>query len=305
MKINHRITERHDHPFWLEIDWLGLNFERGDPDNVLGSAISVLNVTEDQHHWPEVERLVAEYDLGPHFVTNLFTTAELDAAEWLQIEALGHFGYPQPEDDYHDATYDLSDFCRICAIGGVQNAPFRLRAEPRATRRQFMQLHWVFDEFFVQDEAREGLSASDLTGFRLRPAVLHGSDRAVDRVEQMEVLGVLPPALDPAGLQTVTCRPQNEEWHPGLRLGDAELGGDPYCGRVKYHAMHRGPLRFDRQAFAGAPDVVKSYEWFGSGESAFRQVIASQRFRRVVTEAKWRGLGFEPIELVDAPPVRL
>lgn len=39
--------------------------------------------------------------------------------------------------------------------------------------------------------------------------------------------------------------------------------------------------------------------WFGSGGSAHRLVIVSQRFRQVVVAAKWRGVSFEPIELFE------
>lgn len=301
MKINHRIALRQDDPFWREIDRLGLDYDRGDADNVLELAISVLNVTEDQPEWPEVERLVAKYSLGPHFVSSRFTKAELDTAEWLQLSALGHHGYPQPEEDfgYQEATYNLSEHCPICGIGGVQKAPFRLRAELKASHSQIVQLNWVFDEFFLREEAREGLRGAGITGIDYVAPLLHKNDRPSERVAQMVVKTRLRPALDPTGLQPVTCKPQNEEWSPGQRLRPAELEGRLYCGRVKYHSMHKGPFRFDRNAFAGAPDVVKSHEWFGSGGSAHRLVIVSQRFRQAVVTAKWRGVSFEPIELVE------
>jgi hypothetical protein len=299
VKINHRITARHDDPFWLEIDRLGLAFERGNANNV----ISVLNVTEDQPQWSEVERLLAEYDLGPHFLTNLFTKSEMDRAEWFEMSALGHHGYPQPEDEFGfvEATYDVSDYCEHCGIGGFQNAPFRLRTEPKASHSQFVQLNWVFDEFFVRSEARQGLSVAGLKGFEFRPAVLHVRSRTSAEVEQLSVINILPPALDSTGLQTVTCREHNEEWEstrrrfPNYRFATV----NHYCGRVKYHLGHRGPLRFKRSALATALDIVKSNEWFGSGGQAFRLVLVSQRFREVVIKAKWRGLAFEPVELIE------
>ena len=86
-----------------------------------------------------------------------------------------------------------------------------------------------------------------------------------------------------------------------MQPGHAERRGDPYCGRVKYHLKHRGPLRFEHTALAGAPDVVKTHEWFGSGGQAFRLVLVSQRFRQAVLKAKWRGLYFEPVELNESP----
>lgn len=307
MKINHRITARHDNPFWSEIDRLGIDYEHGDPNNVLGFAISVLNVTEDQPQWPEIERLVAKCDLGHHLVTNIFTKAEMNLGEWFILSARGHHGYPQPEDDfsYIEATYDISNYCRHCGIGGKQNNPFRLRTEPKARHSQFVQLNWVFDEFFVRCEAREGLLASGLTGIDFVPAILHTKSLQYTEVEQLRVLSQLPPALDSSGLQTVTCKEHNEEWESIKRrfpkYQDASLNENPFCGRVKYHLMHRGQMRFERTAFHDVPDVVKSHEWFGSGANAFQLVLVSQRFRQVVEKAKWRGVEFEPVELMSQP----
>jgi hypothetical protein len=301
VKINHRIALRQDDPFRRELDRLGLDYDRGDPDNMLRLAISVLNVTEDQPEWPEVERLVAKYRPGNHSVTNLFTKVELDTAEWLQLNARGHHCYPQPEEDfgYQEVTYNVSNYCRHCGIGGVQEAPFRLRAEFKASHSQILQLNWVFDEFFLRDEAREGLRSAAITGIDYMAPLLHQSDRRVERVVQMFVRTKLPPALDPIGFQPVTCKPQNEEWHAMQRLRPSEPEKLLYCGRVKYQYAHKGPYRFDKKAFAEAPDVVKSDEWFGSGASAHRLVIVSQGFRQAVVKAKWHGVSFEPIELVE------
>jgi hypothetical protein len=303
VKINHRIALKHDSPFWREIDRLGLDYDRGDPDDVLQLAISVLNVTEDQPEWPEVERLVAKYGSVTHFVSIRSTKAELDTADWLQLSALGHHGFPQPEEDfgYREATYDVSDQCPTCGIGGVQKAPFRLRAELKASHSQIVQLNWVFDEFFLREEAREGLRGAAITGIDYLAPVLHRNDRPSERVAQMIVRTGLRPALDPTGLQPVTCKPQNEEWHSLQRIRPSEPEVGPYCGRVKYHSAHKRPFRFDSNAFAGAPDVVKSHEWFGAGGSAHRLVIVSQKFRQAVVTAKWRGVSFEPIELVEYP----
>jgi hypothetical protein len=299
VRIKHRIALKHDDRFWREIDRLGLHYERGDPNNVLELAINVLNVTEDQPEWPEVERLVAKSCSGTHFVSTLFTKAELDTAEWLQLSALGHHGYPQPEEDfgYQEATYDVSDYCPTCGIGGVQKAPFRLRAEFKASRSQIVQLNWVFDEFFLRDEAREGLRRAAITGVEYLAPTLHKTNRQSQQVAQMVVKTKLPPALDPIGLQPVTCKPENEEWHAVQRLRLSEPEKLVHCGRLKYHATHKGSYRFDRDAFTGVPDVVKSHEWFGSGASARRLVIVSQRFRQAVVRSNWRGVSFEPIEL--------
>ncbi len=164
MKINHRIALKSDDHLWSVFESAGVSIDRGS------CGIWVANLTEDDPAWPQIEPLLKD---TPHFITNIFTRHELDAAEWLEMHALGHHGYPQPEDDfgYFDASYDLSNFCRICGIGAVQNAPLRLRAEPKAPHSQFLQLNWVFDEFFIRNEAPgemgPGLECGNVADFPL------------------------------------------------------------------------------------------------------------------------------------------
>jgi len=144
MEINHRIALCTEDPFWREIDRLGLDYRRGDPSG----DRSVLNITETHSAWPDVERLIAALDVGIDRISNVYTKIDLDSAEWLAVHALEHQGYPQPEDvnGNRQVTYNLSDYCPICA---TQNATFRLRSEPKASRSQFLQLNWVFDEFLL------------------------------------------------------------------------------------------------------------------------------------------------------------
>lgn len=296
MKFSHRIAMRSDDPLWRDIESAGVPIDRSG-----SSLIWAANVTEDDPAWPEVRRILRD---RPEFevAKTIYTKGELDAAEWLQMSALGHHGYPQPAGDfgYKDRTYDVAEHCPICGIGAMQKAPFRLHAEPKARNSQFVQLNWVFDEFFVRSNARQGLESAGISGLAFVPPVLHKNDRPSAEVAQMQVATILPAALDTNGLAPVTCKAKNEEWRPDDPLRPAELSGAPYCGRVKYHAFHRGPLRFERAAFEGAPDVVKSHEYFGSGGAASRWVLVSQRFRQVVRKAKWRGLSFEPVELIGA-----
>jgi hypothetical protein len=295
VRINHRIALRGDSPFWKEIQALGLPYDPG--------RITVLNITEDDAAWPEVERLLSLHGSPVHLINNLFTRKEIEGAEWLEARAQGHHGYPQPEDNfgYIQQTYDTTGYCPRCGIGGVQKAPFRLRAEPKVEHSHFLQLNWVFDELFIRREVSAALKESGITGLSFLPPILHERNRPSERIVQMKVDTVLPAGPDTSGLEPVTCIPDNEESHAtaGTAL-DTRVG--PYCHRTKHHRMKKGPFRFARDAFAGAPDVVKSREWFGSGASAHRLIIVSRRFREIVSQLKWRGIAFEPIELTDVPP---
>ena len=294
MKINHYITARADNPFWLEIDHLGLKYKDGGT-TILGPGTSVLNVTEDQAEWPEVERLVAEYGLLGDSAGAVYTKRDLDTAERLTISATNAQHYPQPEDDlgYYDQTYDPSS-CARCGIHGEQTAPFRISGEPKAKTQQFLGLHWAHDALFVRTEAEYALTRSGVTGIDFRPLLVSAKGAMSGEAVQMNVLTTLPPALDTAGLQKITCMANNEEGFEPMSVSRRSF---PYCGHVKYHHYLRGPLRFDQAALDGAPDVVKTAEWFGSGGSASRLIVVSQKFRQDALAAEWRGLVFTPIEL--------
>ena len=152
MQINHRIATRTDDALWRKIAPLGL------PVDHTGGIISVLNITEDDPAWPQVEAVLARHPSTVHTVDNRFTRHELDSAERLAMFAAGHHGYPQPEDGWRESTYDLADHCPDCDIGAVQSSAFRLRSEPKAPHSQFLQLNWVLDEFFVRPAAHASVS---------------------------------------------------------------------------------------------------------------------------------------------------
>ena len=291
MQINHRIALNSSSPFWRAADSLGLSVDRSN------SIIWVANITEDHPTWPAIEPLVAIYD-PRHLVNTVFTASELDGAGYLRVLALGHHGYPEPAGDngYFEATYDTAHYCHHCGQGLVQRAPFRFRSEPKASHSQFLQLNWVFDELFVRKLAQEGIANAGIAGVDFAAPVLHKNGRPLEQVAQMRIATMLPPGIDARNLKMETCaEPKTDRQQKGSDriLGDWRRGY-PYCGRVWYAYFGRGPLIFRRQGFDGAPDVVKSHEYIGMS----RAILVSQRFRRLVLDSKWRGVTFEPIELV-------
>jgi hypothetical protein len=218
---------------------------------------------------------------------------------WYQVGATSHTGYPQPEVGYAAVTYDASGYCPRCGIGAVQRRPFRFRADPKTSRRRFIQLNWVFDELFVPPDVFTTLEREGITGIGVGPVLDHRTSQPLQSVQQLLVLTILPPALIADGLKIVTCRPNNEEppLPVGLHGSPRHPEDTPFCGRAKYHMPSR--LRLRRNAFAEVPDVVKSHEWFGSGGRAFRALLVTDAVMRLVQALQWRGLWFEPVELAD------
>ncbi len=217
---------------------------------------------------------------------------------WYQVGTTGHFGYPQPEDDYHGATYEA--FCLRCGVHGRQRAPLRVRTEPTQKRSQFIALHWVYDALFVRPDVVDAFRGAGITGATFGPVVRHRTGEPLGGWTQLQVAHVLPLALDREGVQPVTCRPENEEanavgdWTPAKRYPRDY----PYGGAPKYHFPKRP--QFAAAAFAGAPDVAYSAEWFGSGGVASRMVLFSERVIDLVEGHRWRGLWAHEVALVES-----
>jgi hypothetical protein len=71
----------------------------------------------------------------------------------------------------------------------------------------------------------------------------------------------------------------------------------PYCGRVKYQPPDKLTVR--ASALAGAVDILKTREWFGSGGSAFQVVLARERVVELSNAAGWLGIRWQALEVVD------
>lgn len=214
--------------------------------------------------------------------------------KWFWLMASGNHGYPQPQDTYDETLY--VDACHHCGIHGEQKAPFRLRAEPKARHSQFLQLNWVFDAFFVRPEVAADCASASLTGLTFAHVLRHSTGIPLSSVAQLQIATVVPCALvDP--LPPVTCRPYNEE---GRSLDPPFVQG-PYCNRVKHHAPTT--LGVASNALSGMPDIFQTAEWFGSGGSAWRATLVSERFADLITERRWRGVLLKSIAL-DTPSER-
>jgi hypothetical protein len=210
---------------------------------------------------------------------------------WFWVKAAGHHGYPQPEDSYLEQTY--SAVCHHCGIHAEQSTPFRFKAEPKASHSQFLQLNWVFDAFFVRPEVAVDCASVSLTGLNFTHVLRHSTGLALSTIAQMQIPTVVRCALVDH-LPPVTCRPYNEEGvppHPAFVKG-------AYCSRVKHHPPTT--LGVASKALHGLPDIFQTEEWFGSGGSAWRATLVSERFAQLIRSRRWRGVSLEEIAL-DAP----
>lgn len=261
MRIVHRISLNTSATTKRELANLGVN---------VGIGLVTFEVDESHPQWPTLAQFVVAHE-ALDIVSTRTTHAERATAEWLEMAPTWHAGYPQPEDGYLTATYDLTGYCPSCGIGALQQAPFRMRGEPKWGSKGILQLNWVFDEYFVKPDVWEDI-------FRPRGV---GSRSVLD-------------CKSGTPLRTVVQCDFGSLASSQLDLGNHPFRRCSHCERVKFLPVNRGCF----PAFAippSRPSVMKSREYFGDGGQAFRAVIVSQDIYRAIHTARIRGCEFKPV----------
>lgn len=223
-------------------------------------------IAEDDPRWQRVGAILPKFQTFDTIRTK-FSEAEREAAPYLAMISSWQHGYPEPSDDgaYLAATFDLTDFCRACGMGLRQAAPFRLKKAPPWGRRSFLQLNWVFDEFFVKPDV--WASIFEPLGIGSRPALLAKTGARLDSVVQLDIPGLRDLKLDVAGEECLRC------------------------GRTKY--PYRPVLRGFHPPPSDTSDALfKSSQCFGSGASAFRAILVSNSLYRTIRDTGLKGVAF-------------
>jgi hypothetical protein len=243
---------------------------------------------EDNPDFSVIKQGLSKF-LEPQVIGTEYEKADIKNAEWFVVNT-GEYQYPQPEDDfgYLKATFNLDNYCRLCYIGKVQNAPYRLRTEPKQPNNQFWGLHWAFDAIFVRHETKNILEREKINGIRFSNPVLHKKNIPIEGFYQLHIDTILNKGFDNYNTKTITCKINNEE---NLNK-DTNL---QCCGQIKFHHPMIGGYLFDKAIFNKDFDIVQSQEFFGSGGSANRLRIVSKRLKEIIEQNKLKGLSFIPI----------
>ncbi len=256
----------------------------GDRESVTGEFL----LFEDDPRFAEQAAAVAPFGLLCQEGTE-FSQSERDDAPWSLLQ-VGQQGYPQPERGWFERTWRAQTSCPRCGCAEEQVAPFRFQGEPKSRHSQFLGLHWVPDAVFVRDEARALLEREGVTGVAFSRPVAHRTGQPLETVWQLEVPTVLPAGLVSSNVRREPC---------GTGM-ETRAGSGPCCQRLRFNHPTRGMLTFAKTTFDGAPEVVRSHEWLGSGGQSARPLLVSCRVRQLIEQARLRGATFTPIALVES-----
>lgn len=251
-----------------ELESMKMPLSEADKASTAREVLVAFDVAEDHPNWQLLCVRLQAWNVKPVFWRTEFTPHEIESARFLTLGAWNN-GFPQPQDigEYMRATYDLIHACPECAYGTVQNAPFRLKGEPKWNRRGIMTTFWTIDEFFVPPEIWETVFKP--FGIECRP-VANAKGKLLNTVAQLVVSEEVDVFTD--GLRPLPCN---------------------VCHRVHYEWPVRGPFRPFVHEPVGA--MAKSRQAFGTGHP-FRAVFISQELARAFKAHNLRGATFVPVD---------
>lgn len=235
------------------------------------------DISESDARWPKVKKILECEGLFYTVTNAVFTKKEIKSAKWIYIGPDYMCGYPMPDGyaEYEDISFTGDKQCSSCGIGLEQKATIHLKGEPKMGKKSFMSIFWTYN-IFATSAVFEIMAKNGITGYDPLPAIHQRKNTNLKTVMQLSV----PRKLDMSIIDDNLVRDKNP------------------CGHLKYNVLTRGMMRFPRQAFEDMPDFVQTCDWFGSGHSAFRLVLASAKFVKIYMENKWKGLSLSPVELV-------
>jgi hypothetical protein len=284
MKIQHQIS--FNRILNLERRLLELGLEHDPIAESPEGRLCFFYIYEEDAAWETVKKLIEKY--GVWDVEKVaFSKEEKEHADWFYIH-LASAGYPQPESNfgYLNQTYDIKNYCTHCGIGKEQNNAFRLKKNPMAKNRELMMLNWIADEVFVTPAVKNIFEKEKVKGIDFSNPKLIKTGQFIDDLFQIKINHILKEGLVTDQLESSVCKKKNE---------GSESASKAFCGRTKYLFPRRSPIKFKKEIFKGAPDIVKSNEWFGAAGNASRLILISKRARKIIEREKWRGPFFEPV----------
>ncbi len=297
MEIWHRARfDLSDKPHFQSIlDEFGVKYKISPFPGMPTGGLVTFDITETEPAWSAVGRWIQTGQARSVYNT-VFTPDEILQAEWIRLIPVHEQGYAQPHTDNVSKNWRAitrDNTCPQCGAGYRQKAPYRLEKEPHLGRYDFMSLFATYG-VFCTPRVVTALKAHEFRGYEVCDALIHRTKQPSTVVSQLVFPLIAAPGL--ADVDKVLSDENvkeliasaGREWHATC----------PHCGITKYAPHMRGYMHVHREAFPPDTDAVQSYEWFGSGHGAYREIFISRRFAQLILDEGWRGLGLKPVELV-------
>lgn len=281
MKIKSRYTFRLDDTTARIVEFLKI--KKIKYKEAKGIPIVTVEVLDDNKYWGQICDLMNEHMIKP-FIESVFSSNEIDTAEWLIVRSKWRSYFPQPEDnfEYKRITYNSEKYCPQCGCGLVQVDNFRLNSAPKWSERNFLMLNWIEDELFISESVEKMLENGKITGVEFRAVVNDKTGEPINNIRQIQVLNKLEGGLL---LQTQDIK--------------KEISCDK-CHSKKYLLNGNIKLRFDNSVFDSSLDIVKTQEQFGDGLVCLNLILISQNFYKIIKENGWhKDIIVEPVDLVS------
>lgn len=212
-------------------------------------------------------------------ITAIYNSEDFKKAKWYTIRSKWIAGYPQPEDDFPEGTYDLKNACSECYFGITQVNKFRIKKEFEWKNRHFFMLYWVSGELFVKSETAILLKDNDIIGFEMLDLKL--KTEVCKETKQMIITNKLEPGLiiNESIKMVMECEK---------------------CGNKSYYSDGR-QLVYKKSIFDNLDvDIIKSYEVMGNELVNSNKILISKKFYNFLIDNKLdKNLVIEPIRLVD------
>jgi len=206
-----------------------------------------------------------------------FLHDELLSAKYLLMDGLADFEYPQPENSYQAACYDMSIACPKCQNGAQQIKPFRLKrlpSERTARRNGLLCINWVLEPI-IPEALVARLKQAEVTGAEFWPILNRAGNKELDGWSQLYVKNILPPMSAETICERVKSPEEIED--PWIREMLSKSTDMTWCDCGKLGLIPPKEIYYKKSEMNAFADFNKTHEWRGGGRTTWRMFIVSSR----------------------------
>ncbi len=239
-----------------------------------GSSIVAFVLSESNDQWPSIARLISTTG-AVDIVDTYFSEEEVRSAEWLRLISTFEQGYPYPKGPWPFKQTGRPLLCPKCATYS-QTGPIQFYKEPNLGKKSFISLIWQ-NEIFCSPKVFHGLAEINSKGYEQWDAMIHKTGQASEKIQQLFVQNIaFPGVIVDYEHERIVC---------------------PVCGVTKFNPHMRGVMQIRRESIVLDTDFMLTYEWFGHGLLAWREILVSNRVAKLILDKGWQGVRFKVVEL--------